>query len=378
MLEDLTTEILEEFDRSRENYLALTDKATMLIASLMNERGIKVHSITSRVKDRESLRTKIGQTESKYSQLADITDIAGIRIITYFEDDVHKVAETIEAEFDIDRDNSINKRVALDADRFGYLSLHYVCALSLSRLRLTEYRRFQAHRFEIQIRSILQHAWAEMEHDLGYKSKLSVPKEIRRRFSRLAGLLEIADNEFAQLRDTQLNYENRIFAQIKSKPESVPIDAISLRVFINDDPLVIEWDTIIASVSNREITKREYDLNLLATALDYAGLRTICDIGSGLQKYGNQLKRFVRLYVRFLRNMNFDLRGVEMANGASLLYLAHLIIASKKSKRATRKYLTTVFSMRSRVAMYFSNALTEAWDKVAPKKRAPRKRRKTG
>jgi hypothetical protein len=61
---------------------------------------------------------------------------------------------------------------------------------------LVEYSTHTGVQFEVQIRSTLQHAWAEIEHDRGYKSEVEVARAVRRRFSRLAGLLELADYEF--------------------------------------------------------------------------------------------------------------------------------------------------------------------------------------
>ena len=66
----------------------------------------------------------------------------------------------------------------------------------MERMVLRENKAFEGLKCEIQIRSVLQHAWAEIEHDLGYKSELTIPKEVRRSFSRLAGLLELGDKEF--------------------------------------------------------------------------------------------------------------------------------------------------------------------------------------
>src|SRR5438309_774277 len=54
---------------------------------------------------------------------------------------------------------------------------------------------------EIQVRTILQHSWAEIEHDIQYKSVSVIPAEIRRRFMSLAGMLEIADREFQAIQD---------------------------------------------------------------------------------------------------------------------------------------------------------------------------------
>lgn len=170
-----------------------------LIQALLEVEGIQIHSVTSRIKSKNSVLRKL-QRPGRVGGIDDLTDMLGVRIITYFQDDVDTVARLIEREFTIDRDNSVDKRALMDPDRFGYLSIHYVARLNLDRIALPEYRSYDNIRFEIQVRSILQHAWAEIEHDLGYKSESSVPREVRRRFSQLAGLLELADKEFLEIR----------------------------------------------------------------------------------------------------------------------------------------------------------------------------------
>jgi putative GTP pyrophosphokinase len=193
MAKDLVAELVRNYEQQYPLYCAFTERVEKLISEFIRENGVRVHSIASRVKEKDSFRNKLSRSDVGYQSLRDVTDISGIRIITYFD----IVAKLIEEEFDVDRVNSADKRALLDPDRFGYLSLHYIAMLPAVRLKLTEYRRFADLKVEIQIRSILQHTWAEIEHDLGYKNQQSVPKEVRRRFSRLAGLLEIADSEFA-------------------------------------------------------------------------------------------------------------------------------------------------------------------------------------
>lgn len=82
-------------------------------------------------------------------------------------------------------------------------------------------------RLEIQIRTALQHAWAEVEHDLGYKAQDAVPELIRRRFNRIASLLEIADQEFVSIRRELLHYQAAVRAELV-QGQSLPLDAVSL------------------------------------------------------------------------------------------------------------------------------------------------------
>ena len=160
MKRHVLTAIMAEYDQRCSLYSDFVAKIQRLLGDLLEENGLRVHSISSRMKARANLQAKLERSEEKYLKLRDVTDIAGIRIITYFADEVDIVASVIQKEFDIDAEHSVDKRTLLDPDRFGYLSLHYVVTLPSVRLQLTEYQRFADCKAEIQIRSILQHTWA--------------------------------------------------------------------------------------------------------------------------------------------------------------------------------------------------------------------------
>lgn len=330
-MQKYSANILQEYERQYALYSDFTEKIEKLIRDLIKEKGIKVHSILSRLKNSDSLKKKLDHAERKYSKLIDITDISGIRVITYFSDDVDAVAKVIEEEFDIDRENSVDKRALLDPDRFGYISLHYVAKLPNSRLQLTEYRRFSNCKVEIQVRSILQHTWAEIEHDLGYKSKESIPKDIRRRFSRLAGLLEIADGEFIQIRDNLQDYENKVPERIIETPASVLIDQASLLAFIKNSSLVHELDQHIATITKVNLMN-EPEMNI--NNLKYVGLETIADIESALRDFGDVAVILAGMWLKGDKNSNSYIRA-----GICLFYLCYILVARNGSATQVMDYL---------------------------------------
>ncbi len=240
--------VMAEYDSKCGLYQHFTLEIEHQLRNILGAEGIIYNAITYRLKDRESLSKKIDRKNDKYSSLSDLTDIAGVRIITYYTEDVNKVAEIVEREFVVDRKNSIDKRDALEPDRFGYCSVHYVVEMSQERLKLREFQVFKGLKCEIQIRSVLQHAWAEIEHDLGYKSEIAIPKKIRRNFSRLAGLLEIADKEFQEIRSFLQSYQNEATEKVGSKEfKDVEIDAILLRAIIMTNPDISALNTIISN-----------------------------------------------------------------------------------------------------------------------------------
>lgn len=241
--------IMSEYEKKERLYQSFTSEVEHLLKKILEAEGIMCNAITSRLKDRESLKGKLIRKNDKYESLSDITDIAGIRVITYYTEDVDKVAEIVEREFEIDKENSIDKRDALEPDRFGYCSIHYVVKMSPERLRLREMQAYSDLKCEIQIRSVLQHAWAEIEHDLGYKSAIAIPKNIRRNFSRLASLLEIADKEFQEIRDFLQAYQRDAVEKMeKDELQDAEIDAILLETVIDTNPDIAKLNETIRSL----------------------------------------------------------------------------------------------------------------------------------
>ncbi|PSU86427.1 hypothetical protein C0W42_20720, partial [Photobacterium kishitanii] len=233
--------ILSQYDKGLSTYTSCANSLKSLIIGFFEAEKIVVHSVSSRVKERSSLENKAKQ-KNKYESIDDVTDIVGVRIITHYSDDVDEIASIVEREFEIDHINSIDKRSSLDPDKFGYLSVHYVAKINNDRDKLLEYQPFKNIKFEIQIRSILQHTWAEIEHDTGYKSEIEIPSHIRRQFSRLAGLLEIADSEFISIRNSLISYEKEVTDKIEDSVEDLLIDSITLEHFITNNTYFVKFN----------------------------------------------------------------------------------------------------------------------------------------
>jgi ppGpp synthetase/RelA/SpoT-type nucleotidyltranferase len=172
-----------------------SERLRTLIQHAVEEARVKVSSISVRVKRNDSLKRKL-ERKRKYASLTDVTDLIGLRIITYDPDDSDRVSRAIRDSFDCDWDNCEDKSDRLKAEQFGYRSDHHVIYVPKCILE-----NVPGLRAEIQVRTLLQHAWAEIEHDdLGYHADSLVPTEIRRRLARVAAVLEGVDLEFRDLR----------------------------------------------------------------------------------------------------------------------------------------------------------------------------------
>jgi ppGpp synthetase/RelA/SpoT-type nucleotidyltranferase len=233
-------QFVTDYAKVRHRYDSFAKSVAQTIETALRTRDLKVNSVTSRAKGLENLRIKL--TRDQYSELdylqlqEEITDLAGVRVITFFPRDVDDVAKIVEETFEVDKENSVDKRMSADPDRFGYASVHYVVSLDPRRQSM-EYAQFQNLKCEIQIRTILQHSWAEIEHDLGYKTTIVIPSTIRRRFSALSALLEVADREFQTIREEEESLRKSVQHDVKSKRLDIPIDIVSLTEYLRDKEL---------------------------------------------------------------------------------------------------------------------------------------------
>lgn len=243
--------LMEEYEQQQKNYQELEKYVSAILKQAVDDAGIEVMAIESRVKKPASLQKKIELKGDKYNSLSDITDILGARIICFFSDDVDKTAALIQNIFDVDAENSVDKRAVLNPDSFGYLSLHYIVSLPENKNHPVE---LTGLKFEIQLRSILQHTWAVINHDLGYKTEFGVPKSITRDFSRVAGLLEIADDQFVSIRNNINNYSREIKEKIAdNKADDVLIDIVSLREYVKLNKNMNSFIDEIASLHGSKI-----------------------------------------------------------------------------------------------------------------------------
>ncbi|MBK7957208.1 MAG: hypothetical protein IPK03_03320 [Bacteroidetes bacterium] len=116
----------------------------------------------------------------------------GLRIICYFESDIKKIARILKRNF---KSHSVTDKTQIlheKIDSFGYQGYHMDLSLSEERKKLKEYKKIAEIKFEVQIRTIVQDAWSELDHKLKYKN--SVSDNIKRSISRLAAIFELSES----------------------------------------------------------------------------------------------------------------------------------------------------------------------------------------
>ena len=313
---EIEKSLLFDFDNSKEEREYFAKTIYGLIKQLLNNLNLTIHSVSFRCKERDSFNKKIRRPDKHYTELNEITDLVGIRITTYFENDVDIIKEMLNEEFIIDNKNTIDKRLH-DPDRFGYMSVHYILELSEKRCNLNEYKNFKNMKCEVQIRSVLQHTWAEIEHDLGYKSEITIPDRIRRKFSQLAGLLEIADQQFLSIRNDIEEYSENLPNYIDRKPIEVLIDKISLSKLIEKE-YIYKIDKKITKKEN--IEKNQEFIDSLVLKYKYFEYSNVHQIIEDFNKYNKYILPFHEEWSKNKKRLHYD-------NGISLMYILYIAVA---------------------------------------------------
>ena len=189
------------------------------IEDVLSDAGLTYDHVTARVKEWRSLRSKSRKRRPDGTLMyphpwQDIHDLIGVRVTTYHSTEIPRIIEALTEVFEVRRsvDKTAQTRVS---GSFGYGSHHLI--LRVPPARVTPVLQAYAGReFEVQIRTVLQHAWAEFEHDIRYKRRGNTGKlapEVDRAFTLAAGLIELADQQF-----------DLIAAQQSATDTTAPID----------------------------------------------------------------------------------------------------------------------------------------------------------
>lgn len=241
--------LLSQFRQRMPLLVELESLVLSRLKDALDRQHIEVTAIDHRIKKEDSLAGKLERKGAKYKSVDDITDLLGLRVITFYTDDVDKVAALVAQTFDIDWNNSVDKRKLHELDSFGYNSLHYIC-----RLPAGSADEALCHiPFEIQMRTALQHVWSTINHDTGYKSDVQIPREYLRQFGRLAGMLELIDDEFSRLRNSLADYRRRVQTLVASgQLDEVSLNADTWESYLQTRPLD-RLNRRIAAVNQAEI-----------------------------------------------------------------------------------------------------------------------------
>ncbi|WNG88495.1 hypothetical protein C6A87_004435 [Mycobacterium sp. ITM-2016-00317] len=203
------------FDDRQPVYARLRSEVDSAMQEALDGQGLKIHYYTSRLKERRSFLEKV--TRKGYADpFRDMHDFVAARVVCLFLDDLAIVDGLIRKTFLVvsheDKTNSSSTEV------FGYRAVHYDCQI-LPNQRGRIYEPIKAITFEIQVRTILQDAWASVEHYLGYKGSNSVPIESKRDFGALVGLFHLADKTFQQIKHASAQLDRDAEVAVKEVAE---------------------------------------------------------------------------------------------------------------------------------------------------------------
>ncbi|EGR4177461.1 hypothetical protein DDN05_17355 [Vibrio cholerae] len=226
-------ELIRSYYENIESYKLLCQEVKYILEKSISVNGVDVASISSRSKSLDSFCEKIHRKHYK-DPFKSITDFAGARVVFLYEKDRKVIEELIEQSFDIIE--KVDKVEDYEVDRFGYGALHYIVKLKEIYVgeRYDEIRNLYC---EIQVRTILQDAWALVAHHLSYKQESDVPKHLRRKLNALSGLFETADDQFQHIRDAREQYQSEVTDAIGHS------DAIVMSQDIELDSLIafLKW-----------------------------------------------------------------------------------------------------------------------------------------
>lgn len=272
--------LIDEFASKAELYQSYTHALEQLMRDLLASQNIAVLAIEARAKSKESFAEKVQREDKlgKYREVSDLTDLSGLRIIAYLQEDCDSISELIKDNFDVDWANSVDKASDIDDDRFGYLSDHYVVSINSLRLALPEFARFSNLKAEIQVRTVLQHAWAAIDWRFRYKSKSEAPKPVRRRLYRISALLEAADDEFSTVTSSLKSIESEYSLRIGRNDYDIPVNKSSLEEYVEKAPLPKKIAEIAIDSGLNYLPEQDYSASKLLSVCETLGIQTISDL----------------------------------------------------------------------------------------------------
>ena len=221
------------------------------------EKAIKKHAplaiVQVRPKSIASFGEKAVRKRFKYRDSVNrMTDLCGGRVIVPTVTEIKAVSEFIEEHFDMDWDNTVDLSQRLKPAEFGYRSIHYIVKFKPGVFPTKDVdveipEEVFCLKAEIQVKTILEHAWGIFCHDRAYKGAFKVPDKWQRELAALAAILEDTDSSFARIQAGLQRYAASYGAYMTEEQMRDEIE--SLKIILEHDPENAELATRIGKLA---------------------------------------------------------------------------------------------------------------------------------
>ncbi|MGI6162213.1 MAG: GTP pyrophosphokinase [Christensenellales bacterium] len=211
------TQLREQYEKQKPSYASWGNIVAQHILTELSRKDYDISAFIKvpsdpRVKETNSFIEKALYRSKNYQNpLLDITDKVGVRFVVLNLYDIEIIKEIINStkEWDISLDRDFEEEKKSKPELFTYQSVHYIVR-NRSIFNYNGYNIETGTPCEIQIRTLLQHAYAELSHDIVYKKTDEVPSRVKRKFARSMALIEATDELFKEVQEL-VNYEDAQF-----------------------------------------------------------------------------------------------------------------------------------------------------------------------
>ncbi len=269
--------VIRRFIEQRTNYEQLCTEIAYILHKRLRDRKIEISAVTWRAKTLKSFLEKIERKKYDDPFIA-ITDFAGVRVVCLYLTDVKKIEEIVRHEFDVIE--KVDKLTEKGIDKFGYGAIHFIAKIGRGSSG-ARYEDLKDLVCEIQVRTVLQDAWAIIDHHLVYKNESDVPTPLQRKLNSLAGLFETADDQFEHIRTERSSYL-----------EEVRDSQTSPRLFLQNE---LNKDSFTEYIKWKfpTLPQRNYEeqIDVILDEIDRSKYRNLSDIDAAVEKAKGKLKK---------------------------------------------------------------------------------------
>jgi putative GTP pyrophosphokinase len=323
-------EIIYHFLARRPDYQQLCQEVAYVLKHRILGEGIELSSISYRAKELDSFLEKMER--KKYTNpFSEITDFAGVRVVCLYPSDIERIEEIIRQEFSmVER---IDRYQDADVEHVGYMAVHILAKLG-DDYSGPRYDHIKNQICEIQIRTVLQHAWALIDQHLVYKRPWQIPEDLRLQIIQLSRVLEDADKKFEMIRNRRTEYVQAL--------EEMKCENDFLSQEINHDTFNIFCKMMFPEVVH-EKDKRLFDRVL--KWLDYENYTVLCDLYEVIEKAQPKLRYVVNTLDDIL-----DRQGRTTSVWTDLDFMHISLAIADKSYRNVAGILPELFDILMSIA----------------------------